>query len=84
MNALYPDRFPKKDIKALGALGESSNHELRSVYRAALSQSRRSAAQQEQLTRLKEMVSTPISTLPFIFEPEVTLKAARQLAEELA
>ncbi len=84
MNSLYPDRFPQKDIEALESLGNSEDPELKAVYRAALSQSRRSAAQQEQLARLHEMVSTPISTLPFIFEPEVTLKAARRLAEELS
>jgi hypothetical protein len=84
MNALYPDRFPKKDSKALAPLAESEDPELRAVFRAARSQSRRSAAQQEQLARLHEMVSTPISTLPFIFEPELTLKAARRLAEGLA
>jgi hypothetical protein len=57
---------------------------LRAVHRAALTQSRRTIAQQEQLSRLHEMVSAPISTLPFVFEPELTLKAARRLAEGLS
>ncbi len=84
MNALYPDRFPKKDMTSLKPLADSDDPELRAVQRAALTQSRRSTAQQEQLGRLHEMVSTPITTLPFIFEPELNLKAARKLAEGLS
>ncbi len=83
MNALYPDRFPEEDIAALEPLQSSEDPELRAVHRAALSQSRRTIAQQEQVTRLHEMVSAPISSLPFVFEPELTLKAARRLAEGL-
>jgi hypothetical protein len=30
------------------------------------------------------MISADISTLPFIFKPELDLKSARQLAEEVA
>jgi anion-transporting ArsA/GET3 family ATPase len=84
MNALYPDRFSKTDMAALRKLADSEDRELRAVYRGALTQSRRSAAQQEQLERLRGMVSSPITTLPFIFEPELTLKAARSLAEGLS
>lgn len=84
MNALYPDRFSKTDMTALKKLADSEDRELRAVYRGALTQSRRSAAQQEQLERLRGMVSSPITTLPFIFEPELTLKAARHLAEGLS
>lgn len=84
MNALYPDRFEKKDMAALKPLSKSDDAELRAAHRAALSMTRRTAAQTEQFDRLKGMVSAPISTLPFIFEPELTLKAARRLAEEIS
>ncbi len=83
MNALYPERFAESDMSDLKPLLKSDDPELRAAHRAALSQSRRTAAQTEQFDRLKEMVSTPISTLPFVFEPELTLKAARRLAEEI-
>jgi len=83
MNALYPDRFLKKEMTALKPLAGSDDPQLRAVQRAALTQSRRAGAQQEQLERLEQLVSTPITTLPFIFEPELTLKAARGLAEGL-
>jgi anion-transporting ArsA/GET3 family ATPase len=84
MNALYPDRFSSEDIEALEGLSRSEDPELRSVHRAALSMSRRTAAQAEQFERLKGLVSAPISTLPFVFEPELTLKAARRMAEEIS
>ncbi|MBK5111185.1 MAG: ArsA family ATPase [Thermoleophilia bacterium] len=83
MNALYPDRFPAGDRRAIKRLVSSDDPDVRAGGRAALSQSRRVAAQNEQFDRLKDMVSAPISTLPFIFRPEVDLHAARRLAEEL-
>jgi anion-transporting ArsA/GET3 family ATPase len=84
MNALYPDRFTKKEISALKPLAKSDDPELRSAGRAAASESIRAGAQKEQLDRLHELVEAPISTLPFIFEPELSLRAARRLAEELS
>ena len=83
MNALYPDRFPSRDRKAIKRLKRSKDPEVRAGGKAALSQSRRVAAQTEQLKRLEDMVATPVSTLPFIFRPEIDLHAARQLAEEI-
>ena len=35
-----------------------------------------------QLARLRRRVEAPVKTLPFLFEPELGLEAARQLAEE--
>ncbi len=83
MNALYPDRFSKADLKALEPLLGSDEDEVRSAAKAAGSQAKRVAAQREQLARLEEMVHAPISTLPFMFRPELDLKAARALAEEI-
>ncbi len=83
MNALYPDRFPAGTSGAIDRLAVSEDPEVRAAGRAALSQTRRVAAQTEQFERLKKMVSAPISTLPFIFRPEIDLHAARQLAEVL-
>lgn len=83
MNALYPDHFPSGTSGAINGLAASEDPEVRAAGRAALSQTRRVAAQTEQFERLKEMVSAPISTLPFIFRPEIDLHAARRLAEVL-
>ncbi len=83
MNSLYPERYTAKDLKVIKHLGKSKEPEVRAAARAALSQCIRTESQQEQLDRLKAMVDAPISTLPFIFKPEIDLGAARKLAEEL-
>ncbi|MGB0120834.1 MAG: ArsA family ATPase, partial [Solirubrobacterales bacterium] len=84
MNALYPDRYTDTDLKAIRKLGKSENDEVRAASKAAISQCVRTASQREQLERLESMVSAPITTLPYIFKPEIDLSSARQLAEELS
>lgn len=84
MNALYPERFSPADLKRLGPLRKAEDPELNAAARAAGSQATRTASQREQLGRLEAAVETPISTLPFVFRPELDLKAARTLAEELS
>lgn len=83
MNALYPETFSKSDVKKLARLGKSEDGEIRAAGRAATSQATRAAAQREQLARLEEMVEADVTTLPYIFKPELDLKAARQLAEKV-
>ena len=83
MNALYPETFSRADVKAIGKLKKSGDDEVRAAGRAAASQATRAAAQREQLARLEQLVKTEVTTLPFIFKPELDLKAARQLAEEI-
>lgn len=84
MNALYPKSFSKSEVKKLGKLKKNRDAEIRAASRAATSQATRAAAQHAQLARLEEMVTAEVSTLPFIFKPEIDLKAARRLAEEIA
>ena len=84
MNALYPDAFSKSDVKTFGKLKKSDDAEVRAAGRAAASQATRAAAQREQLARLEEMVRAEVTTLPYIFKPELDLKAAGKLAEEIA
>ena len=43
----------------------------RAACRAALTESRRARDQREQLARLEETDEAPVSTLPFLFEPEL-------------
>jgi len=84
MNALYPDRYTATDLKAIKKLGRSDDEEIRAAKKAAISQCTRTASQKEQLDRLESMVKAPITTLPFIFKPEIDLSSARKLAEELS
>ena len=83
MNGLYPETFSKSEVKKLGKLKKSDDPQVRAAGRAGASLATRSRAQHEQLARLEELVQTEVSTLPFIFKPELDLKAARQLAEEI-
>ena len=83
MNALYPQRFEAGDLEAIERLRDSGESELHAAGRAALSEFRRTEAQQEQVSRLEDMISTPMTTLPFVFEPEITLASARALGEAI-
>lgn len=83
MNGLYPERYSARDLKSIKRLRKSKDPEIRAAGKAAISQGSRTASQKEQLERLEGMVKAPISSLPFIFEPEIDLGAARKLAEDL-
>src|SRR3954466_7712655 len=65
MNGLYPERFPKPEIERIETAARKANGPLRAGCRAAPSQSRRAAAQREQLARLAELTRAPVRTLPF-------------------
>jgi anion-transporting ArsA/GET3 family ATPase len=81
MNALYPDRFGDEEVERIEPLAETGNGAVRYACRAAVSQSRRAAAQREQLVRLEELTAAPVRTLPYVFEPELGLGEIRELAE---
>jgi anion-transporting ArsA/GET3 family ATPase len=82
MNGLYPERFTKPELGVLASV--EGNGDIRAACRAALSHSRRAAAQREQLARLAELVDAPLRTLPFIFEPELGVGEIRELAKEIS
>ena len=52
--------------------------------RAAASESRRARAEREQLARLEELTEAPVTTLPFLFEPELGVEEIGVLADEVA
>jgi anion-transporting ArsA/GET3 family ATPase len=84
MNGLYPERFSSDEVALLEPLAERGEGPVRAASRAAVSQSRRAATQHEQLARLEELTSAPVSTLPFLFEPQLGLEQVRSLAREVA
>lgn len=84
MNGLYEESFSEDDLKEIKRLIKSDDPEVRAAGKAAVSQCSRTASQKEQLERLEGMVRSPISTLPFIFKPEIDLSCARRLAEEIS
>ena len=54
----------------------------RAALRAALSERRRAVAQREQLARLEELTEAPVSTMPFVFEPEPGRRAPQASSAE--
>jgi anion-transporting ArsA/GET3 family ATPase len=83
LNGLYPDRFTEDEMPTIERAAEDSNGVVRAACRAAISQFRRAGGQREQLERLESLVSAPVRTLPFVFEPQLELEQIRQLAAEV-
>jgi anion-transporting ArsA/GET3 family ATPase len=91
MNALYPERFSDAEAERLAELeaelqngNGSRNGEMFGAVRAALSQHRRASLQRAQLARLGELVSAPVVSLPFLFEPELGIAEIERLADQVA
>ena len=83
MNALYPERFSNGEAERLEGERPQATGAVREALRAAISEHRRARSQRAQLARLRRQVSTPVKTLPFIFEPELGVEDARELAASL-
>jgi anion-transporting ArsA/GET3 family ATPase len=83
MNGLYPERFSSPEAEKIDAAAQNADGAVRGALRAAASEQRRAASQRAQLARLEERVSVPVKPLPFIFEPELGVEEARQLAASL-
>ena len=83
-NGLYPERFGEEEAGALIELAAEHEGAVRVACRAALSESRRARAEREQLARLEELTEAPVTTLPFLFEPELGVEEIGVLADEVA
>lgn len=82
-NGLYPERFSERDEDAMATAFEDASGSARHALRAALSERRRAVAQREQLARLEQRTEAPVTTLPFIFEPDLDIPQLRELATEV-
>ena len=84
VNAVYPERFSKADAERLrAAAGNGNRPEAAGALRAALTEYERARSQRTHLRRLRREASTPVLTLPFLFEPSVGLDEWRKLGREL-
>ena len=84
MNGLYPQRFSNEEAERLAELArEEGGDGVRAAARAAVSEHGRARSQRAQLARLRRRVDTPVKTLPFLFEPELDVDAARRLSRKL-
>ena len=80
LNGLYPDRFEAEDDEALAASQGLASGSASDAIAAALAVSRRSAAQHGQLKRLKNVTRAPVTTMPFLFKPQLEIEEIRELA----
>jgi anion-transporting ArsA/GET3 family ATPase len=83
MNGLYPERFSDDEAERLASLAERNDGVVRAACRAALRECRRARSQREQLARLEELTEAPVTTLPFLFEPDLGVDEIGVLAEGL-
>ncbi len=83
MNGLYPERFSNREAERLTELSGGGDGSVRAAARAALSEHNRARSQRAQLARLRRRVEAPVKTLPFLFEPDLGVEAAGQLAKRL-
>ncbi|HEY0390477.1 MAG TPA: ArsA family ATPase [Solirubrobacterales bacterium] len=83
LNGLYPERFSKQEAERLAELSDGEDGAMRAAARAALSEHNRARSQRSQLARLRRRVEAPVKTLPFLFEPDLGVEAAEQLAKGL-
>ena len=82
LNGLYPERFSADDERALSeALDQAPDEAVRDAIAAALTVRRRAQAQREQLARLHDVTRAPVTSLPFLFQPELGADELRELVE---
>ncbi|HKT83223.1 MAG TPA: hypothetical protein VJQ84_05235, partial [Solirubrobacterales bacterium] len=61
----------------------AENGAARAAARAGISEHNRARSQRAQLARLRRRVEAPVKTLPFLFEPDLGLEGARELAKKV-
>jgi len=83
VNAVYPERFSGPDAEAIASADGRPSQAARDALEAALSEHRRAKAQRSQLRRLRNEAQAPVSTLPFLFEPEIGGNEVEALSREL-
>jgi anion-transporting ArsA/GET3 family ATPase len=82
-NGLLPQRFTADDERRLRGLGDGGSKAARAAVAAALVEHGRAHAQQEQLERLRAEVEAPVTTLPYLFEPEPRRRELELLSDLL-
>ncbi len=79
-NGLYPERFSEDEERTIETSFDAAEGGGRAALRAALSERRRAVAQREQLARLEELTEAPVTTMPFVFEPDLGIDSLHELA----
>jgi anion-transporting ArsA/GET3 family ATPase len=83
VNAIYPERFSGAEAEKIASADGKPSKAARDALEAALSEHHRARAQRSQLRRLRRDADAPVSTLPFLFEPEIGAEQVEALSREL-
>jgi len=82
-NGVLPARFTAADVRQLRSLEGQGTKAAQAAVTSALVEHRRATAQQEQLERLRAEVRAPVTTLPYLFEPEPRRRELELLSDRL-
>ncbi|HEX2232059.1 MAG TPA: ArsA-related P-loop ATPase [Thermoleophilaceae bacterium] len=83
VNGLYPDRFTDGEAERLASLDGAGSEAQRAALEAALSEHRRARAQRTELRRLESEARAPVTTLPYLFQPDLGAEELELLSQEL-
>ena len=84
-NAVYPRRFSNAEMVALETAADASEDAIvLPAIASALDEMRRALAQGEQLDRLRELTTAPVSELPFIFADHLATPELQRLATSIS
>jgi hypothetical protein len=83
VNALLPDRFDAEEASRLAALDGRLSDAARAAVTTALSEHGRAEEQRDELERLRGALDVPVSTLPFLFEPDLGAAQVEELSRHL-
>jgi anion-transporting ArsA/GET3 family ATPase len=82
-NGVLPDRFQAREVARLREVGDRGSKAAQAAVAAALVEHRRVQGQREQLARLRAGVRAPITTLPYLFEPEAQRRELELMSDRL-
>jgi anion-transporting ArsA/GET3 family ATPase len=82
-NGVLPARFTAADVRRLRSLDGQGTNAAQAAVTSALVEHRRAAGQQEQLERLRAEARAPVTTLPYLFEPEPRRRELELLSDRL-
>jgi anion-transporting ArsA/GET3 family ATPase len=82
-NGVLPARFTAADVRRLRSLDGQGTKAAQAAVGSALVEHGRAKAQHEQLERLRAEVRAPVTTLPYLFEPEPRRRELELLSDRL-
>jgi anion-transporting ArsA/GET3 family ATPase len=82
-NGVYPERFTGAEANTLASLDGQGSPGARAALHAALAEHHWARTQRSQLRRLRRGTKASVATLPYLFEPDLSLDDLQGLSHEL-